>query len=96
MHNKDGNLRRCLYFGQQFMPFNGNASFCCYGHFQMYSRGEVHVGDTPAFVPNQSFMAPPSPVAIKPLNEQMRKYSDNIPSPTGTEPYKRLKPTDFV
>jgi hypothetical protein len=29
----------------------------------MYSRGEVHEDTTPAFVPNQSFMAPPSPQA---------------------------------
>lgn len=55
----------------------------------MYSRGDVHDATPPAFVPNQSFMSTPSFVAgtgvSTPLNEAMRQYSDNIPSPTGTE-----------
>ena len=61
MHNQDGKLRRCLYCGQQFAPINGNASFCCYGHAQMYNRGDVHHDDQVVpFVPNSSFMSVPS------------------------------------
>jgi hypothetical protein len=44
MHNQAGpNMRRCLYCGNQFVPINGAASFCCYGHYQMYMRGDVHI-----------------------------------------------------
>lgn len=60
MHNMDGNLRRCLYCGRQFVPINGNASFCSFGHYQMYNRGDVHHDEpqTP-FVPNSSFTHKP-------------------------------------
>ena len=42
-------LRRCLYCGRQFTPFNGNASFCSFGCYQMYARGDVHEDETPPF-----------------------------------------------
>ena len=61
MYNKDGNLRRCLYCGQLFAPFNGSASYCCFGHAQMAARGDVHEQkEPPAFIPNESFMSRPS------------------------------------
>lgn len=61
MPPQNGQTRRCLYCGQLFHPFNGNANFYCFGHAQMYNRGDVHQDEqrTP-FVPNQSFMSVPS------------------------------------
>ena len=43
MHNKDGRLRRCLFCGNAFTPIHAGSSFCCYGHYQMYMRGDVHI-----------------------------------------------------
>lgn len=74
MHNQSGSRRRCLYCGQLFEPVNGNASFCCYGHFQLYNRGEVYMPEEPVAVPQQSFFArPPTPgTAYQPLEKRLK------------------------
>lgn len=56
-------LRRCLYCGRQFMPINGSASFCCYGHYAMYVKGDVFIPEEAITQTHPQNDDPPCPPA---------------------------------